>query len=490
MNKEKNNTPFWKNPRFRAGSLSTVLLCAGLALLLMLNLLMSTIEKKNGWRVDYSFNALTTQSEETLQVLENLPHPVHIYALFARGQEDQPLLELLDRYSAASDKVTWEQADVSLNPGLIARFTGNTSSETVNNDSLIVFCEATNRWKILAPSDFISLSFDYNTGAYAIAGLTYERSITAAISYVSQDTIPRALLLQGHGELDENATQVLASLLAANHYDVGYFTLQSQEVNLTSEDLLLILSPQRDLMDDELAQILAFASKGGSMLFTVDYSDDTARLPNFASLLRSYGFIHQPGIVVASQEESNTYYNDNPLYLIPYLQPTELTMDLISARTNTLLLTGSAAFAMPEEVTDRALSVSAVLTSGYRAYLHDVSDGTVTQGDDDPLGPFALALSARRVTDEGYVSRAFVLGCSTLLTSSQVYAMTDSQEFIIRVVQYLEDRPSVGSEIMAKAAIRPGLSAGSVTLGSAVLIALPMLVVVAAVLLLLPRKNR
>lgn len=490
MKHPNDRLPFWKNARFHAGSLSTALLCIALAVLVALNLLMTSLEKKHGWRVDFSFNALTTQSETTLDVLAALEHPVHIYALYSRGSEDQPLLELLDRYASASPLVTWEQADVSTNPGLIARFSATAADTAITNDSLIVYCEDTGRWKVLSQADFISLSFDYEAGAYAISGLTYESSITSAISYVDQAEVPRAMILQGHGELDEDATGVLASLLAVNNYDVGYFTLSSEEAALSPEDLLIILSPQRDLMPDELEKITDFAANGGSILFAVDYSDPTDRMPNFAALLRSYGFVHRPGLVLASPEETGTYYNNNRIYLIPYMQATEITLPLVSARTNTLLLTGSAAFEMPEDSTDRALTVEAVLTSGYKAYLHDVSTGTVTQDDEDPVGPFALALQARRVTDAGYVSRAFVLGCSTLLTSSEVYAMTDSQEFIVRMVQYLLDQQPVSNNIMARAAIRPALTAGSVTLGAILLVALPVFVLVAALAVLLPRRGK
>lgn len=479
----------WQTLRFRRVSVSTALVCVLIAALLALCALGDALEKRYGWRVDMSFNALTTQSETTLEVLASLEHPVHIYALYARGREDLPLLELLDRYSAASRLVTWEQADASLNPALIARYTGGTSDVTVMNDSLIVACEETGRWKILYPSDFISASFNYEEGVYEPSGVTYESSLTSAISYVAQDRVPRAMILQGHGELDMNATGVLASLLAANNYDVGYFTLNTTETALVPEDLLLILSPQIDLREDELAQLTAFADQGGSILFTVDYADPTDRMPRLASLLRYYGFVHKPGLVIASPQEPNTYYNNNRIYLIPYMQATDVTAPLVEGRTDTLLLTGSGAFALPEETTDRALTVETVLLSGTRAYLHDISDGQLDQTERDEMGPFALALQAQRVTDAGYVSRAFVLGCSTVLTSAEVYAITYSQEFILRAAQYLANEQPVSYQIMAKAAVRPGLSAGSVALGMAVAFGLPGLVLIAAVVVLRRRKN-
>lgn len=491
MKKDKKAAlPFWKNPRFRYGSLSTAILCVCLAALVALTVLTDSLEKRYGWRVDMSFNALTTQSEATLEVLDTLQHPVHIYALYSRGKEDLPLLELLDRYAAASDKVTWEKLDVSMNPGLISKFTDTSTDDTVRNDSLIVYCEETGRYKVLDYSDFLSLSFDVEAGGYTYSGLTYEKSLTSAISYAAQEVIPRIMILQGHGELDEGTTQVLANLLTASNYEVAYFTLNTTETALNPDDLLLILSPQIDLRDDELAQIVDFAAKGGSILFTVDYADPTNSMANFASLLRSYGFVHQPGLVIASAEEPATYYNNNRIYLIPYMLPTEITSALVSAKTDTLLLTGCSAFSAPEETTDRALEVSTVLSSGYKAYLHDVADGRLDQSDGDPVGPFALALQAQRLTDAGYLSRAFVLGCSTLLTSPDVYAMTNSQEFILRVVQYLRSDEPVSVNIMAKAAVRPGLSANSVTLGSLLIVVLPLMVLAAAVVVLGNRKNK
>ena len=120
-------------------------------------------------------------------MLAALTHEVHIYALFQRGQEDAPLLELLNRYSAASPLVTWEQVDVSENPGVIAKYTGATSDDTVVSDALIVACADTDRWRILSYSSFISQSYNYEEGVYEIAGLTYESAITSAISYVTQE---------------------------------------------------------------------------------------------------------------------------------------------------------------------------------------------------------------------------------------------------------------------------------------------------------------
>ncbi len=483
---------FWKNPRFRYGGLSTLILCLLLAALVGANALFGTLEKKNGWRVDCSFNGITTQSETTLQILDQLPYPVHIYALFPRGQEDAPLMELLDRYAAASPLVTWEQTDITLNPGLLTRFQASTGETEVSNDSMIVYCQETDRWKVLSPGDFVSLSLDYEAGAFTYAGYTYESRITSAINYVTQERIPRVLMLQGHGELTEEDTAVLAELLEANNFEVTYFSFTDKDVTPQPDDLVAILSPLRDLADQELEQLTGFAAQGGSFLFTCDYTDQITGMPNYQALLRSYGFLPMDGLVIASAEEPSTYYSDMRIALIPTMLSTEITYDLLASGRDTLLLVGSRAFEMPEQ-SDRSLEVSTVLSTGYKAYLRNLSTGdlnSLEQSDEDELGPFALALQARRVTGEGNISRAFALGCSTLLTDSQVHAMTDSQEFILRVAEFLLNTEPTDLGIMAKSALRPQLSVASVTLGSLLLVALPMAVLAAALVVLWPRRNR
>ena len=492
MSKQKKpgRIPFWRQPRFRYGSMSTALLCLCLAVLVGVNVLFDTLEKKNGWRVDYSFNGVTTQSETTRAVLDSLPHDVHIYVLYTQENADLPLLELLNRYAAASDRVTWEHADVTLNPALLTRFPG-TADEPLTNDSLVVSCEATGRYKILTWENFISLGLNYETGAYAISGLTYEQQITSAISYVTQETIPRVMILQGHGELDEGSTAVLADFLTSNNFEVAYFELGSAEAELRPDDLLMILSPQRDFMDTELKALMDFASAGGNILFTCDYTDPVENMPNYQALLRSYGIQPRDGVVVASTEESGTYYDNMQIALLPYMQRSAATMQLVENHEDTLLMIGARAFAQPEEA-DNNLIVQTVLTSGYKAYLRDLRQGSMDlqQQDGDPVGPFPLALLSQRVTETGHVSKAFALGASSTLTSSQVYVMTDAQAFILTLCTYLSGAKPVQLDIMAKTALRPALSTDSLAPGIALVVAVPLTVVAIALLVLLPRRHR
>ena len=477
-----------RKARLATGGLSALLAAVILATLIALNIAAQALEKKNGWKVDLSFNAIATQSPETVRILEALDTPVTIWALFQRGREDAPLLELLDRYAAVSHQITWEQADPALNPALISRFT--TDSVTPVSDDLIVYCEKTGRFRVLGPEDYVSLSLDEETGNYSYAGWTYEQSITRAIQYVTRERIPKAVIVQGHGELDGEKTEAFMALLASNQYEVVQASLTDAAYTPDPEDLLIFFSPLRDLDDQEIAKITAFAGQGGSFLFTCDYTDRISQMPNYAALLRSYGFLPMEGIVVADRGKADTYYNGNRIWLLPEMCSTDLTIDLISSGANRLLLTGARAFEEPTEG-DRNLNVLTVLQSGETSYLKQISAETTSmeRGENDPQGAFPLALQATRVTAEGYISRAFIIGCSAALTERQLYAMTDAQQLMIRVMEFLLNMDASDLSIMAKEAIRPGLSTDSVALGSVILVALPVTVLGAALLVLGARRR-
>jgi len=473
----------WKIKSAGAWSIFLLAVC-----LVGLNIGLTRMERQYGWRKDYSFNGITTQSETTGEVLAELSHPVHIYALFAKGQEDAPLVELLDRYAASSDLVTWEQADPGINPMLLSRFSSDT--ETVSADSLIVYCAETDRWRILSPAEFISLSMDEETGTYSYAGYTYEQAITSALMYVTREKIPRIVVSQGHGELDGETLLTFERLMSDNHYEVVYRRLSDAEYQPDPDELIAFFSPMRDLSSEEMDKLKTFIDGGGSFLFTCDYTDPVEEMPNYASLLRSYGIIPKDGIVIADQAAPNTYYNQVRIDLIPDMKSTDVTMDLIASGADTVLLPGSRAFETPE-TTDRNLMVMPVLESGETSYIKKINEGltSMEKTEDDESGAFPLMLQARRVTAGGYVSKAFAVGCSSLLTEEQIFAMTDARQLVIRMIEYLTGQQISNLNIMAKSAVRPGLSPRGNGLGSVIVAALPLSVLLFSLAAYIRRRN-
>ena len=68
--------------------------------------------------------------------------------------------------------------------------------------------------------------------------------------------------------------------------------------------------------------------------------------------------------------------------------------------------------------------------------------------------------------------------------------MTDTRAFLTRVMGFLLDLEGSGLTMQPKDATRPALSVAGSGLGSVLIAALPLAVLAAALLVLVPRRNR
>ncbi len=480
---------FWKHPKWRYGGYAFAAAAIVIAVAVLINLGIGELETKYGWRKDLSFNNLTTQSETTRSVLQSLPYPVHIYALYTPGGEDMALAELLNRYRASSSLVTYEMLELNKNPGLLAKFQGNSEASLTPN-SLVVSCEKTGRYKILSSESFSAIGFSVESGEYGVE-LIYEKRITEALVYVTREEIPEIMLLNGHSERGDQEVEPLRQALLSNNYAVRDVNLRNGD-ELTPDALLMILSPnQIDFTQDEVAAITSFSKAGGALFITCDFDDEISGMNNYLSLLRSFGMVPRNGVVLASPEEPGTFFNNTTAFLVPYVLPGEATDPLIGAGMNALILEGSRALEAPSGAVS-GLTVTPVLYSGYKAYLRDIygANSATEQQDTDPIGPFPLALLGTRTQEDGTLSRAFILGSSALLTDSQLYEYSYNLEFTLRMCEYLLNQKPISLDIISKPYLRPALKEMSRPAGAAVAIALPLLVLALALVVLLPRRHR
>lgn len=467
------------------------LICLGLSLLLIVFsvvtiLIIDRAEKVNAWRKDLSFNQVTSQSQEMTDLLKGLPHPVHAYAIFTPGQEDQALIGLLNRFSALNPKFTYSVENLVENPMLVNRLSSSLKDEPVSSDSLVLVCEATGRTRVLGMADYLAQSFDLASQRYQLDGLRYEQSIAEALVYITRKNVPQINILQGHGELGESETAYLNSLLKGHHFEVNQVDLSRGDA-LNTIATLLILAPQKDLLQSELDQITAFANKGGAILAVSDYNDPDS-LPLFDALYRSLGFVRKTGLVVADQDDAAAYV-DSQVYLTPYMEMTEATAPLIGAGQTSLRLPGARAFDMVGGSND--LIISPLLTSGM-AYLKNVKvpNPTLMQEAGDEVGQFYLALLSDRAHADGTHSRAAILGNSSMLVDSWLAQISYGSQFFLQLVDYLNAEPAIRISIAAKPLARPPLEIKNPSVPLVILIAIPLLIPAVAIPIFTVRRKR
>ena len=476
-----------RQPRWRHGRLATLWMAVLLAILVIVNIVFSSLEDEYGWRKDFSFNSYATTGEETAKALDTLTEEVELYLLYRSGEEDTQLLQLLNRYAVLSDKITVIETDIARNPGILTRFQGDVDT-TPDADNVIVHCPATGQYKLLTYSDFITQSYSVEEGTFSLSGLAYEKKLTEAIVTVSKGSLPVIGLVQGHGEFELADLSLLQEFLESNSYQLKEITLT--EENLTGVSLLFFAAPQKDLSEAELTLLSDYAKAGGSFMITRDYTDPLDTMPNYLSFLRSYGVKPLSGIAVAAEEDTGSYFSER-IALLPYMAQWDMTYPLTSAGMDILLMPAASAFETPGEDTS-TLTCGTLLQSGEHAYVRNFSDGvdTVEKQPGDIEGPLSLALYAERSHSSGDRSRMLALGSTSMLTYEYIYQRTYTEEFILLMLGELIPESTVSLDIMASAAVRPALTVGSQTFGTALIVALPVLILAAAFLILWPRSRR
>lgn len=483
MSKKKSTNGTFK---WRSKSFAVLVMVLILVLAVLISVIAQQAESKYGLRKDLSFNQITTLSDTTLALLSDLNQPVKIYVVAARGSEDYDLVGLLDRYQSQNSNISWEQVVPTENPALIKAY--QEKGETIRENGIIVEAAKTGRYRVIDPGYYAAR--EYNTDLELELRYQYEKMITEALLYTTADYVPNAKFLTGHGEIIEEA-DLLAQALSSNGYEVSTYDFEYGETALEG-DLLFIMSPTRDFSEKHIERLMAYLNGGGAIFVTLDPSFDEntslAKMPNFVAFLKAYGIYPTDGIILAAQEEENTYY-DSILALAPSLTDVEANALLLENNLNEILLPQARGFYEPE-VFDEKLKVENLLISGNNAFERNMTYDNLEweKQPDDKQGPFGLAVLSARQESSGETGKIFAIGSSLAFTDEDVMYYSTNESFLHTVLSNLVPKESSSLNISTKAGYRPPLSQNSTTMGVAIVIILPVLVLIAAMFILRPRK--
>ena len=177
---------------FQGGSYSLIATAVVLAILIALNILVSALPA-NLTKYDMSASKLYSITSNTKVVVNALEEDVTIYWIVQSGKEDDVIETLLNKYDSLSDHITV----VKKNPDVYPTFAEQYTSETVQNNSLVVECGERSRFigyddiYVQEPDLY---SYTYNTS------FDGEGAVTSAIDYVVTEDLPQLYVVEGHGE--------------------------------------------------------------------------------------------------------------------------------------------------------------------------------------------------------------------------------------------------------------------------------------------------
>ena len=285
-----------------------------LAILVVVNLVVDQIS----FKVDLTQNQIFSLSDQTKQILKNLDQEINIIGLYETGKENVLFDEILQKYRAESKYINIDYVDPVKNPTFSSKYTKD--GETLREGSYIVECG--DRFKVIDNYDLIN----YRTtqyGQWYAESLAVEQQITSAIHYVTAEELPTIYLVTGH--LEDRLPYDLRKQMELENYEIKELSLLTEEKVPEDADILMFISPKRDMTEDEAEKVRQYLENKGRAIFFMELVEN--ELPNFEAVLKSYGVGLNKALVI---EGDNSRYWQSPAWIIPKLETHDITRPMRS----------------------------------------------------------------------------------------------------------------------------------------------------------------
>lgn len=477
--------------KMRYGTFTAILIAAVLVAVILINVAVGAIETNWALSLDLTATKVTDFSDATYEVLDNVDEEVHVYTIFRDSTSNSTriqLEEIVNKYHALNKNVKVENINPETNPTLVTKYAGTSN---VSEGSLIVTNADESRVKFVSYSDLYSTYTSYFTNTTQQVFVA-ENRLTSALMYVTSENTPRVFFLSGHGELDSASyLTVMTDQLKNENYDVAALDMTTSDVELVPGDTLVVIDPQRDLTDEQYETLRAWMDQGGRLLFSLSYDVDTTPLQNFKKLLAYYGLAYEDGLVIEDESASSNWTSATYM-LVPNLDTEhEVTAELATA--NKYLCMPNCRPIAAVEMPESGYTYSNILTSSSKA--------TVQNGDEISLpGTKILAQTASKTYYDEETSSYDSNKDIRIALLSNYYTMADTSllnysynmDFTMSLMSWLVNRDvsvSVYSKTIADTTLRIADSATAWTLAAVVVIAIPLIFLVAGIVVWVKRRR-
>lgn len=360
----------------RGGSYSLIVTAVVLAILTAVNVLASVLPKTLT-QYDISSTKLYSVTSNTKVVLNALEKDVTIYWIVQADEENDVIESLLGKYESMSEHIKV----VKKNPDVFPTFAQQYTSETVQNNSLVVECGERSRF--ISYSDIYLYEANMNSYSYDVS-FDGEGAITSAIDYVVNEDQPKVYVLEGHGEAELPAA--FSEQIEKENIELTAFSLLTEDEIPEDADGILIYAPSSDISGEEKKLLAEYVAAGGKLMVMAGPTED-GTLENLYSILADYGVETVDGVVVDT--DRGHYAFQAPYVLLPEIAESEITSPLIEEKYYAIMPVSQGLIVNDTETVTSLLTTSELSFSkaaGYGLSSYEKEEGDVE-------GPFALAVS-------------------------------------------------------------------------------------------------
>lgn len=438
------------------------ILCAAAAVVavICLNLLAHSLQRQFHLQKDLSYNALTSLSDTTRQILDELDQDVTFYVMRVDGIADTQVESVAEQYAFESDRIIVRYVDPDQEPALIQQ--ANPDGKTVSAGSVIVTNALQTRYHLLAVEDFTLYGVSsYNGKEYTYkAGYQYEKLLDQAILGVTREQTARASFVQGHGEFTPEESAVFMSLLSDNGWETE--VLQGAlHLPQPGSSVVVLFSPTKDITQEESDALRAYLNAGGSLLISRD-PGAVRGTPCLDAFLNYYGVEYQNRLIVANPNDASAYYPGNPTLMVSDVGSHE-ALGTLAEKADAVIISPQCVPVLLAGMERNEFQTGVLLSSRTDAYavdLNDASRATIEQQPQDPVGQFPTAVAVEQVQDwEDFSknSRLIALGSSSIINNAAFNQSFFNTEFSLNLMNWLLKEEDAALNIVLKAAVRDAL---------------------------------
>lgn len=477
------------------GTLSAAFTVIFIAVVVLVNVIVSVISDRVGISADLTGGSLYTLDETTQRYLnERLNADVTITVLnseqtFKQSQNTRQVSEILERMKTASGHIDIKYLNLDQNPNYVSRF----SSETLDTDYIVVECEKTGRHRIITPTDYFGLETEEAAYYYYYYGYVgeylIEQEAVSAMMFTSNEDLVRIAFTEGFGESDSSA---LKDLLNKNGYSVETLDLLTAAEIDPDIDFVIVHAPTLDISSDCLVKLDKYLDNNGRYGKNVLYfaAVTQPQTPEIDSFLSDWSV--SVGFYDIGQTDAN--YLISPLTPYAHRQQicsTSYTAGVIGTNLYTL-----GADIRPVFVVDNGLADVSVLMKTYdNAFLYPLEDLTGESFDLDSAqkGEFNDVTVSTKYASDGTPSRLFVIGSDQLSSSYLMsYSNANNGEFFVNLFDYVSGKET-GLVIKAKNPVNLAFEMNAKTANTYALvlcIIVPVCVIAAGIAVWLRRRHK
>jgi ABC-type uncharacterized transport system involved in gliding motility auxiliary subunit len=293
-------------------------------LVIALTIMVNWLSARRYARADWTTTQIYSLSEKTENILSDLSDEIRVIVFMTpqTSMYDQ-VLELLERYKAASENVTVEHIDPEREP---LKTTQLAEQYGVQVADTVVFIYG-DRTKYVTSDQMAEMDYSgmqYGQGPTMRSFKGEEQFTSAILSLVAPD-VPKVYFVTGHGEASlevagggaaDRSLRILEEALKRENMETADTSLLSGEVP-EDVDVLAIVGPTRAYTEAEIVALDAFLDRGGRLLVALDpliEPGGTMRPTGLEAMLADRGVVVHDDLVVDPSRRL-PFYDLSAVYL-------------------------------------------------------------------------------------------------------------------------------------------------------------------------------